>query len=158
MFRTIFDGLERDFAAELRVVREQYPSEPVQFTEQPLVIHWEEGMELLRSAGCTDQGPWDDLSSANELLLGQVVKEKYGSDFFIMDRYPSDIRPFYTMPSPDDARHSNSYDIFIRGQEICSGAQRCHDSGMLEARIAVRTLQFLSSRALVAYVTHTRIT
>ena len=36
-------------------------------------------------------------------------------------------RPFYTMLNPTDPRYSNSYDIFIRGQEICSGAQRCHD-------------------------------
>jgi aspartyl/asparaginyl-tRNA synthetase len=45
----------------------------------------------------------------------------------MLDKYPSEIRPFYTMPDPDDDRFSNSYDIFIRGLEICSGAQRCHD-------------------------------
>jgi hypothetical protein len=33
-----------------------------------------------------------------------------------MDRYPLAIRPFYTMPCPDDPRYSNSYDMFIRGQ------------------------------------------
>ena len=59
--------------------------------------------------------------------MGAAVKEKYGADFFMLDKYPSDIRPFYTMPCPNDDRFSNSYDIFIRGQEICSGAQRCHD-------------------------------
>ena len=35
------------------------------------------------------------------------------------------------MPCADDKRFSNSYDMFIRGQEICSGAQRCHDVDML---------------------------
>merc|ERR1719253_1764720 len=67
-----------------------------------------------------------DLTGAQELALGAVVKEKYGTDFFMLDKYPADIRPFYTMPDPDDARFSNSYDMFLRGQEICSGAQRCH--------------------------------
>ena len=53
----------------------------------------------------------------------------------MMDRYPSNIRPFYTMPAPGDDRYSNSYDMFIRGQEICSGAQRCHDPELLRRRV-----------------------
>jgi aspartyl/asparaginyl-tRNA synthetase len=65
------------------------------------------------------------------LALGKVVKEKYGTDFFMLDKYPMEIRPFYTMPDPDDPKFSNSYDIFIRGQEICSGAQRCHDPDLV---------------------------
>jgi aspartyl-tRNA synthetase len=81
-----------------------------------------------------DMGPMDDLSTQNEKLLGKVVKEKYGVDFFIMDRYPSLVRPFYTMPCADDSNYTNSYDIFIRGEEIVSGAQRIHDSEMLLAR------------------------
>ena len=35
------------------------------------------------------------------------------------------------MPCADDGRYSNSYDMFIRGQEICSGAQRVHDPRLL---------------------------
>ena len=45
--------------------------------------------------------------------------------------YPMDVRPFYTMPCPENPVYSNSYDMFIRGQEICSGAQRCHDPELL---------------------------
>ena len=66
-----------------------------------------------------------------ELTLGKEIKEKYGTDFFMLDQYPAQIRPFYTMPSPNDARFSNSYDMFLRGQEICSGAQRCHDPNLV---------------------------
>lgn len=70
-------------------------------------------------------------SGNQELALGEAVKRKYGTDFFILDKYPSAIRPFYTMPDPDDPNFSNSYDIFLRGQEICSGAQRCHDPDLV---------------------------
>jgi len=42
------------------------------------------------------------------------------------------------MPAPDDPDYSNSYDIFLRGEEICSGAQRIHDPGMLEEAIAAK--------------------
>jgi aspartyl-tRNA synthetase len=41
----------------------------------------------------------------------------------MLHRYPLNARPFYTMPAPDDARYTNSFDIFIRGEEIISGAR-----------------------------------
>ena len=41
------------------------------------------------------------------------------------------VRPFYTMPDPEDERYSNSFDVFIRGEEIISGAQRVHDPILL---------------------------
>ena len=40
-------------------------------------------------------------------------------------------RPFYTMPCPSNPKFSNSYDLFIRGEEIVSGAQRVHDYDLL---------------------------
>ena len=47
---------------------------------------------------------FDDLSGAQELALGELVAQKFGSDFFFLDRFPTGIRPFYTMPCPDDKR------------------------------------------------------
>ena len=38
-------------------------------------------------------------------------------DFYFLDRFPADVRPFYTMPCPDDPRYTNSYDVFLRGEE-----------------------------------------
>ena len=137
MFKHIFSGLETRYAKELAVVRQQYPSEPVQFTEKPLVLHWPEAMAMLRQAG-VQVDDMADLSSAIELQLGQLVKEKYQADFFILDQYPSAVRPFYTMLNASNPLFSNSYDIFIRGQEICSGAQRCHDAAQLERQIVAK--------------------
>ena len=37
------------------------------------------------------------------------------------------------MADPEDPKWSNSYDIFIRGEEVTSGAQRIHDPDMLLA-------------------------
>ena len=39
-------------------------------------------------------------STPNEKLLGKLVKQKYDTDFFILDKYPLCVRPFYTMPDP----------------------------------------------------------
>ena len=74
------------------------------------------------------------MSTPHEKILGKIVKEKFGTDFFIMDKYPLAVRPFYTMPDPDNPKLSNSYDLFIRGEEIVSGAQRIHDPALLIER------------------------
>ena len=131
MFKHIFNGLESRMANELAVIREQYASEPVTFTEEPCVLHWPEAMEILSDKGFDIGDGTGDLTGAMELALGEAVKEKYGTDFFMLDKFPMEIRPFYTMPDPENPTFSNSYDIFIRGQEICSGAQRCHDPELL---------------------------
>jgi len=133
-FRHIFEGLEARHAKELAVVRKQYPSEPVAFTDKPCIVHWQDGMHMLNEAGET-MDIYADLTGAQELKLGQLVKDKFQTDFFILDQYPANIRPFYTMKSPQNPKFSNSYDIFIRGQEICSGAQRCHQADILEHQI-----------------------
>jgi aspartyl-tRNA synthetase len=131
MFKHIFNGLETRFAKELAVIRQQYYSEPVAFTDAPCVIHWPEAQEILREKGFDMGDGMGDLNGAMELALGEAVKEKYNTDFFMLDKYPASIRPFYTMPDAEDSRYSNSYDMFIRGLEICSGAQRCHDPDLM---------------------------
>ena len=54
-----------------------------------------------------------------------------GVDFYVIDKFPTDLRPFYTMADPSDPAVSNAFDVFIRGEEVTSGAQRIHDSEML---------------------------
>jgi aspartyl/asparaginyl-tRNA synthetase len=51
LFRHIFEGLESRYARELAVIRAQYPSQPVQFTDKPLVVHWADAMAMLKEAG-----------------------------------------------------------------------------------------------------------
>lgn len=150
MFKHIFNGLESRMANELAVIREQYASEPVTFTDEPCVLHWPEAMEILTEKGFDIGDGYGDLSGAMELALGEVVKEKYGTDFFMLDKYPMEIRPFYTMPDAEDPKFSNSYDIFIRGQEICSGAQRCHDPELLVEILEQKGIE--AGEALDAYV------
>jgi len=79
-------------------------------------------------------GDFEDFSTEKEKILGRLVKEKYNTDFYIIDKFPLEVRPFYTMPDPNDNKYSNSYDFFMRGQEILSGGQRVHDPVFLEER------------------------
>lgn len=132
---TIFEGLESECANELRVVREMYPSTSPLMPASPCILHWPEAMQLLADHGVS-RDVLADLSTEEERTLGALVREKYGTDLFFLDRYPSTVRPFYTMPCKDAPEYSNSYDCIFRGQEIGSGAQRCHDPQMLEQRCA----------------------
>lgn len=87
-------------------------------------LEFPQAIELLAEAGVT-LGEEDDLSTPDEKLLGKLVKAKvnfvlwtsyhifitiikitflfqYDTDFYILDKYPLAIRPFYTMPDPNN--------------------------------------------------------
>ncbi|XP_015178219.1 PREDICTED: aspartate--tRNA ligase, cytoplasmic [Polistes dominula] len=133
MFTELFKGLRDNYANEIAAVHQQYPVEPFKFLDPPLKLEFSEAIELLAEAGVI-LGEEDDLSTPDEKLLGKLVKAKYDTDFYILDKYPLAIRPFYTMPDPNNPKASNSYDMFMRGEEIISGAQRIHDPDFLTER------------------------
>lgn len=130
MFIFIFDGLKERFSVEIERIREQYPFEDLKYKKPSLILKWPEAIALLRENGI-EIGDFEDFSLEVEKTLGNLVRDKYDTDFFMLDKFPLEIRPFYTMPDPVDPRYSNSYDFFIRGQEIVSGAQRIHDPELL---------------------------
>nr|CAD7257494.1 unnamed protein product [Timema shepardi] len=132
-FTRIFKGLRDQFSDEIAAVGQQFSVEPFKFLDPPLRLEFPVGLAMLREAGVT-LGDEDDLSTPDEKLLGRLVKAKYDTDFYILDKYPLAIRPFYTMPDAKDNKKSNSYDMFMRGEEILSGAQRIHDPNFLTER------------------------
>jgi len=133
LFIYIFDGLNERCKDELERVREQHPFEDLKYLRPTLKLTFAEGCALLRENGI-EQDDYGDLSTENEKKLGDIVSEKYKTDFFFMDKYPLAVRPFYTMPCPENPKLSNSYDFFIRGQEILSGAQRIHEPDFIQER------------------------
>lgn len=133
MFVDIFKGLQMNYAKEIETINTQYPSEPFKFLEPSLRLEYTEAVALLAENGVV-MDPEDDLDTPTEKLLGRLVREKYNTDFYVLDKFPLKVRPFYTMPDPHDSRWSNSYDMFMRGEEIMSGAQRIHDADLLVAR------------------------
>ncbi|KAF2839078.1 aspartyl-tRNA synthetase [Patellaria atrata CBS 101060] len=159
MMLFIFDGLKTRYKEETEIVRQSYKVEEFKLPEKGKVprITFKEGISMLREAG-EEIGDFDDLSTPQEKHLGRLVLEKYDSDFYILDQFPLAIRPFYTMPSSQNQtssslpenqtpqssatfptpQYSNSYDLFMRGQEICSGAQRIHSPSLLRAQMLAK--------------------
>ncbi|QIW98382.1 hypothetical protein AMS68_003900 [Peltaster fructicola] len=142
----IFNGLRTRYQKETELVRSVYHVDEFALPQAGKVprLHFKEGIQMLRDDG-VEIGDFDDLSTPDEKRLGALVLKKYGSDFYVLDKFPLAIRPFYTMPSAEtqqaydpknpNAGYSNSYDFFMRGQEIMSGAQRIHDAAYLEKRM-----------------------
>jgi len=142
----IFNGLKERFKRETELVRSIYSVEDFKLPEAGKVpkLTFKEGISMLREDGL-EVGEFDDLSTPDEKRLGALVLKKYGTDFYVLDKYPLAVRPFYTMPTLEtieaydpknpNTGYSNSYDFFMRGQEIMSGAQRIHTAEFLERRM-----------------------
>jgi len=132
MFVNIFKGLQTLYSKEIETIGQQYPAEPFKFLEPSLKLDYSEAVALLAENGIV-MNPEDDMDTPTEKKLGKIIKAKYDTDFYILDKFPSAVRPFYTMHDPHEPKWSNSYDFFMRGEEIMSGAQRIHDPDMLTA-------------------------
>ncbi|CAL5425613.1 unnamed protein product [Camellia sinensis] len=133
LFVAMFDSLNEKCQKELEAIGKQYPFEPLKYLRKTLRLTFQKGVQMLKEAG-VEIDPLGDLNTESERKLGQLVLEKYGTEFYILHRYPLAVRPFYTMPCSDDPAYSNSFDVFIRGEEIISGAQRVHVPEFLATR------------------------
>ncbi len=76
--------------------------------------------DALRLVGAPDDEP--DLAPAHERALGEWARATHGSDFVVVEGYPTASRAFYSHPDPDDPRWSRSFDLLFRGVELVSGA------------------------------------
>jgi aspartyl/asparaginyl-tRNA synthetase len=140
----ILNELSTTYSRQTERVRQAYNAAPFKLPKSSSdipIITFSEGIKLLNDAGvdAADDGE-SDINSTQEKKLGDLVAEKYGSDFYILKEYPLKARAFYTFPKGGDlnAKYSHSYDFMMRGQEVLSGAQRIHDHAMLVAQLAAK--------------------
>ena len=80
----------------------------------------------------------DDMSPEDERQICEYAKKNLHSDFVFITRFPTKKRAFYTYEDPAEVPFSRGFDLFFRGLEINSGAQRIHNYDSLVARIKER--------------------
>ncbi len=114
LFVYIFKGIEEKYKKELAAINTQFPFEPFKIKTPVVKLTFEEGCQLLKEAG-VEQSVHEDFDTEIEKKLGQIVREKYDTDFYMLHRYPISARPFYTMLCHDDPKFTLSYDFFMRG-------------------------------------------
>jgi hypothetical protein len=106
MLKHIFAGLKQRYAQEIDVVRRQFPHDDFTWLPETLVLKHGDAIKLLQEAGVQQGSPpqpigdHDDMSTSSEKALGKIIKAKYNTDYYIIDKFPLEIRPFYTMPDP----------------------------------------------------------
>ncbi|RMZ84542.1 hypothetical protein DV737_g1131, partial [Chaetothyriales sp. CBS 132003] len=135
--KAIFAGIYTKYRREVDIIKEQFPSSDLIWLEKTPVIPFKDAVQMLTDSGWLNEdgepvSPLEDLATRDEIRVGELVKDKYKTDYYILDKFPRSARPFYTMPDADDPRYTNSFDVFVRGQEIISGSQRIHEAQMLE--------------------------
>lgn len=135
-FKAIFTGIYENHRTDIEVVKRQFPHEDLVWLDETPIIPFADAIRMLNDSGYRgeDGNPLDeneDMGTRDEVQLGRVIKQKLGTDYYILDKFPTNARPFYAMPDPNNPGVTNSFDIFLRGQEILSGGQRIHDATML---------------------------
>ena len=82
-----------------------------------------------------------DIDPEGEHLAGRYAKEEFNSDFIFLTHYPWSDRPFYTMPSPDNAEETCGFDLLFKGMEIVTGSQRIHKYDELIANMKKKNIK-----------------
>ncbi|PGG95751.1 aspartate-tRNA(Asn) ligase [Blastomyces parvus] len=139
VLKEIFKGIYGRYRREVDIIKNQFPHEDLVWLDETPIIPFAEGIKLLNESGWRRDGEElptnEDLGTRDEIRLGELIKEKYHTDYYILDKFPKAARPFYAMEDPENPNLTNSFDIFVRGQEIVSGGQRIHDEKILEQRM-----------------------
>ncbi|KJP89226.1 aspartate-tRNA(Asn) ligase [Plasmodium fragile] len=137
LFKHIFTELTKGGKSDMliKTVKGQYPCEDFQWLEVTPIFTYEEAIKMLIKHNKLDLKEEEilsyDMSTDMEKELGKIVKASHHTDYYIIINFPSALRPFYTMYNEDDPAISNSYDFFMRGEEILSGSQRISDVNLL---------------------------
>lgn len=136
----IFRGIQERCKEQVDLIRSIYPSDDFLLPEdgKEVRLTFAEGQKLLREEGPEEfrnVSDDEDMSTPQEKALGALVRKKFGTDFYVLDKFPEGARPFYTIEDPTNPKVTNAYDFFMRGQEILSGGQRIHVPELLEARL-----------------------
>ncbi|KAJ4477137.1 lysyl-tRNA synthetase [Lentinula aciculospora] len=165
VLKAIFKSVYEKRRREVDVVKTQFPAADLIWLPKTPVIAFADGVQMLIDDGWLDDSGHiprkdEDLSTRAEIRLGELVKDKFHTDYYILDLFPKSARPFYTMPAGTetqsklnamhpDSKLTHSFDIFVRGQEITTGGQRIHDYEMLINSMAENDI---SARGLEEYL------
>lgn len=121
MITTAIKALNEKYAAEIKdVLGTEIAVPKLPFKK----ITLSEAVKILKDRG-EDIEEGDDLSTETERALGEYMASQ-GHDFYFVTDYPADIRAFYHMRDPSDPKKALGYDLYFKGMEITTGAQREH--------------------------------
>lgn len=113
------DSIKEIFGIEVKVPEGDFP-----------IISVKEAKEKLANESVPSKSD-GDFSPEEEKEMGRIMEEETGSEFFFMVDYPHVRRAFYHMKNPNDPTLALGYDLFWKGLEVTTGAQREHREDVL---------------------------
>ncbi len=124
----ILASVKKNCAPELALLKSDFavPQSVPRFS-------YDEILDKIRKKKAAAMEWGDDFSKETEMKLPGLL----GAELFLITRWPTKIRAFYSMPLETDAKICKAYDLSFKGLEIASGAQRIHDPDLL-----VKQLEF----------------
>jgi len=138
---SILQGIKEHCSQEMELLGRE-----VKVPQEPFPrLDYDRALQLLEEGGI--KVPYgEDLGTETEKKLGEVMAEK-GHDLYFINKFPLDIKPFYTMPAEGELKLSRAFDLDYRGREIVSGSQRIHDYDFLVERIRAKGMDPESFRS-----------
>lgn len=131
-----FKRISEECKAELEILGKTVTIPSIPFPE----VRFPEIYEILKEYGkIVPNGEEPDREG--EAMLAKHVKEKTGSDFFFMNRFPFNVKPFYVMRVDDDPQWARSVDLVYRGMELSSGGQREHRHAKLIEQVKYKGMK-----------------
>jgi len=137
----------------LTKIKEKYAEEIERLYQKKLVvpkipfprITFREAKEILAKLNVPSKE--GDLSPEEERKLSEFVKKEKGHEFLFVTEWPIEARPFYHMRLEKNSQLTKSFDLYWKGLEITTGAQREHRYKILirqarEKGLKLRPIQF----------------
>jgi aspartyl-tRNA synthetase len=89
----IFRGLQEKCKEQIDYIRTVYPSDDFLLPEpgKEVRLTFAEGQKLLREEGPEDYrnvSDDEDMSTPQEKALGALIRKKYNTDFYVLDKFP----------------------------------------------------------------------
>ncbi|CAD8081948.1 unnamed protein product [Paramecium sonneborni] len=144
----ILKEIEKRFQQESKIISQQFQFEPITISQPIIRLTFLEGLKLLQQSDIIKH-PITYMTISELKQLGKLIKEKFGTDFFIMHRFPREYEPIYVMPCKDNPEFSLSYVLFLRGEAIASGNQKIHHPELLSQQIQKVGIDFEQKRGYI---------
>jgi len=143
-FKKLLDLIELVVTQTLEYAQEQCKKELKHFNIEKIAfdniprLKLREAQEIIYKEYGRDGGKEKDLAPQDEIDICKWAKEKHKSDFVTITHFPTESKPFYVHPDPQNPEYSLSYDLLFRGAEVLSGSQRINEYQQLVSAIKDR--------------------
>ena len=121
MLNGVFAALPDRCARELELLQVTPPR-----LERLILLEFDEVHDLVYQSAGVDHRGENDLAPEEEQIICEYAARTWSSEFVFVTHYPTEKRPFYSMPDPERPERTLSFDLLFRGMEITTGGQRLH--------------------------------